>query len=37
MKSDLKVSLVRYTPEPVKTVAMAAKLCYSPVGIEEIS
>ena len=37
MKSNLKVSLVRYTPEPVKTVAMAAKLCYSKVGIEDIS
>lgn len=37
MKSELKVELVRYTPSPVKTVAMAAKLCYSPVGISEIS
>ena len=37
MKSNLKVSLVRYTPEPVKTVAMAAKLCYSKVGVEDIS
>ena len=37
MKSNLKVSLVRYTPDPVKTVAMAAKLCYSKVGIEDIS
>ena len=37
MKSELRVDLVRYTPEPVKTVAMAAKLCYSPVGIAEIS
>lgn len=32
----LKVSLLRYTPEPEKLVAAAAKLCYSPVGVENI-
>ena len=37
MKSELNVKLVRYTPEPVRTVAMAAKLCYSQVGVAEIS
>ena len=37
MKSELNVKLVRYTPEPVRTVAMAAKLCYSQVGVTEIS
>lgn len=31
-----KVKLVQYTPEPEKTVAMAAKLCYSSVGINDI-
>lgn len=30
------VTLITYTPEPEKTVAAAAKLCYSPVSIEEI-
>ncbi len=32
----LKVKLLRYTPDGEKLVASAAKLCYSPVGIEEI-
>lgn len=32
----LKVKLLRYTPEGEKLVSSAAKLCYSPVGIEEI-
>ncbi|GAV23131.1 FAD-dependent thymidylate synthase [Carboxydothermus pertinax] len=32
----MKVSLVTYTNEPERTVAAAARLCYSPVGIEEI-
>ncbi len=31
-----KVTLLTYTPEPEKTVAAAAKLCYSPVGIDNI-
>ena len=31
-----KVTLISYTPQPEKTVASAAKLCYSPVSIEEI-
>ncbi|WIF96145.1 FAD-dependent thymidylate synthase [Caminicella sporogenes] len=33
----MKVNLITYTPEPEKVVASAAKLCYSPVGIEEIA
>ena len=33
----IKVKLIAHTPEPEKTVAMAAKLCYSPVGIDDIS
>ena len=32
----VKVTLLNYTPDPEKTVAMAAKLCYSPSGIEDI-
>ncbi|TQI65387.1 FAD-dependent thymidylate synthase [Clostridium sp. KNHs216] len=32
-----KVTLIAYTPEPEKTVAQAAKLCYSPASIEDIS
>ncbi|MGL4801894.1 MAG: FAD-dependent thymidylate synthase [Cetobacterium sp.] len=34
--SELKVKLIAHTPNPDKVVAMAAKLCYSPVGVEEI-
>lgn len=33
----IKVTLLTHTPNPEKTVAMAAKLCYSPSGIEDIS
>lgn len=33
----LKVKLIQYTPEPEKTIAAAAKLCYSAVGIDEIN
>lgn len=32
----LKVELIRYTPEPEKMVAAAAKLCYSKIGIDGI-
>ena len=32
----MKVSLLRYTPDGESLVSAAAKLCYSPVGIEEI-
>lgn len=32
-----KVALMSYTPEPERTVAMAARLCYSPVGAEELA
>ena len=31
-----RVTLLTYTPQPEKTVAMAAKLCYSPSAIDEI-
>ena len=30
------VQLVQYTPEPEKVIAIAAKLCYSPVGVDGI-
>lgn len=33
----VKVKLLQYTPEPEKTVASAAKLCYSAVGVEGIT
>lgn len=32
----IKVKLLAHTPNPEQTVAMAAKLCYSPSDIEEI-
>ncbi|MDV3426318.1 MAG: FAD-dependent thymidylate synthase [Bacillota bacterium] len=32
----IKVNLLQYTNEPEKLVAAAAKLCYSPVGVDEI-
>lgn len=35
-KADLKVSLIAFTPDPETTVALAARLCYSPVGIDEL-
>ncbi|HEY8419720.1 MAG TPA: FAD-dependent thymidylate synthase [Clostridia bacterium] len=31
-----KVTLLRYTPEPEKTVALAAKLCYSDLDIDRL-
>jgi thymidylate synthase (FAD) len=35
-EAALNVVLLRYTPEPEEVVAMAAKLCYSPSGVEEL-
>ena len=32
----MKVKLIQHTPEPEKLIAAAAKLCYSPVGAEDI-
>lgn len=32
----MKVTLLHHTPEPERTVAAAARLCYSPVGAEAI-
>lgn len=33
-EKNLKVLLIRHTPEPEATIAMSAKLCYSPIDIE---
>jgi thymidylate synthase (FAD) len=35
-ETALNVVLLRHTPEPEEVVAMAAKLCYSPAGVEEL-
>ena len=32
----MKVKLIRHTPEPEKLIAIAARLCYSPVGVEDL-
>ena len=32
----MRVSLIRYTPEPELTIAAAARLCYSQIGVTEI-
>lgn len=36
MQANLHVELLRYTPEPQKTVAAAAKLCYSDTGAADL-
>lgn len=33
----MKVKLIWHTPEPERVVAMAARLCYSPVGAEQLA
>jgi len=35
-ETKLKVILLRHTPNPEETIAMAAKLCYSPSDIESL-
>ena len=32
----MNVKLIAYTPDPERTVACAAKLCYSPAGIDTV-
>jgi len=32
----MKVNLIKYTREPEEMVAVAARLCYSPVGVDEL-
>lgn len=36
-EEQVKVKLIEYTPQPERIVAMSARLCYSPVGAEELS
>ena len=36
MLANLRVLLLRYTPEPEKMIASAAKLCYSASGIADL-
>ncbi|HML32103.1 MULTISPECIES: FAD-dependent thymidylate synthase [Sporomusa] len=33
----MKVTLIKYTPEPERAVAMSARLCYSAAGAEELA
>lgn len=35
-KAKLKVTVLEHTPNPEQVVALAARLCYSPVGVEEL-
>lgn len=35
-EASLKVSLLEHTPSPERLVALSARLCYSPVGIDEL-
>lgn len=32
----MKVRLLRYTPDPERAVALAGRLCYSPVGVDDL-
>ncbi|GAB6184228.1 FAD-dependent thymidylate synthase [Thermodesulfovibrio hydrogeniphilus] len=36
MIATLKVSILTHTPNPEEVVALSARLCYSPVGIDEL-
>lgn len=35
-RKDLKVRLIRYTPQPEETVAMGAKMCYSSADVDKL-
>ncbi len=35
-EAKLKVILIKYTPDPEETIAMASKLCYSPSDIQSL-
>ena len=35
-QTNLKVKLIAHTPDAEKVIASSARLCYSPVGVEEI-
>lgn len=36
MEDKIKVKLIAYTPNPDKTVAISARMCYSKVGVKEL-
>lgn len=36
-ETNLRVKLLNYTKNGEETIAQAGKLCYSPVGVDEIS
>lgn len=37
MKSvDVRVFLIKHTPDPEKTIAVAARMCYAPIGAEKL-
>lgn len=36
-EASLKVSIFEHTPNPENVVALSARLCYSPVGIDELN
>ena len=33
----MKVKILAHTPNPERVIALAGKLCYSPVGIDELN
>lgn len=33
----MKIKLISHTPDPQRMVAMSARLCYSPVGAEDLA
>ena len=33
----MKVKILSHTPEPEKVISMAAKLCYSAVGVDQFN
>lgn len=35
-EASLKVSLMEFTPDPETVVALSARLCYSPAGVDEL-
>lgn len=35
-QASLKVSILEHTPNPEQVVALSARLCYSPIGVEEL-
>lgn len=35
-ETSLKVSLLKHTPEPEDVIALSARLCYSPIGIDKL-